>query len=108
MNLRTTKANTKADGLVEYLQLCHNYYDKATKRSKTEVVYNFGRKDDLDIKTIEQLITNLAGFIAKESGEAPPQLFADAPCILSYFIHTGTGTPKASYASACFFVISPQ
>jgi hypothetical protein len=72
MYLRTTKANTKADGPVEYLQLCHNYYDKATKRSKTEVVYNFGRKDNLDIKTIEQLITNLAGFIAKETGVAPP------------------------------------
>ena len=45
MYLRTTKANTKADGPVEYLQLCQNYYDKNTKRSKTEVVYNFGRKD---------------------------------------------------------------
>jgi beta-glucosidase len=31
-----------------------------------------------------------------------------ATCILSYFIHTGTGTPKASYTSVCFFVISPQ
>jgi hypothetical protein len=27
MYLRTTKANTKADGPVEYLQLCQNYYD---------------------------------------------------------------------------------
>jgi hypothetical protein len=86
MYLRTTKANTKADGPVEYLQLCHNYYDKATKRSKTEVVYNFGRKDNLDIKTIEQLITNLAGFIAKETGEAPPQLFADTQASQAVFV----------------------
>lgn len=40
-----------ADGPVEYLQLCQNY-DKHTKRSKTKVVYNFGRKDLVDVATM--------------------------------------------------------
>ena len=75
MYLRTTKAKTKADGPVEYLQLCHNFYDKDNKRSKTEVVYNFGRKESVDLKTIKQLVANLAGFISKETGEVLPQLF---------------------------------
>jgi hypothetical protein len=79
MYLRTTKANTKADGPVEYLQLCQNYYDKHTKRSKTEVVYNFGRKDLVDVSTIQQLVSNLANYIAKETGEIVPQLFATGP-----------------------------
>ena len=75
MYLRITKANTKADGPVEYLQLCQNYYDKQTKRSKTEVVYNFGRKDLVDVTTIQQLVANLANYIAKETGGIVPQLF---------------------------------
>jgi len=78
MYLRTTKAKTKADGVIEYLQLCQNHYDKSAKRSKTEVVYNFGRKDALDIGAIKQLISNLAGYIAKETGEADQYLFADS------------------------------
>ncbi|NQT60104.1 MAG: IS1634 family transposase [Bacteroidetes bacterium] len=77
MYLRTTKAKTKADGVVEYLQLCQNHYDKSAKRSKTEVVYNFGRKDDLDLSSIKQLITNLACYLTKETGEADQHLFAD-------------------------------
>lgn len=76
MYLRITKAKTKADGLVEYLQLCQNYYDKETKRSKTTVVYNFGRKDAVDVSAIKQLVSNLANYIAKETGEVLPQLFA--------------------------------
>ena len=79
MYLRTTKANTRADGPVEYLQLCQNYYDKHTKRSKTEVVYNFGRKDLVDVATIQQLVSNLANYIAKETGEIVPQLFTSGP-----------------------------
>src|SRR5690554_5480024 len=79
MYLRTTKANTKTDGPVEYLQLCQNYYDKSTKRSKTEVVYNFGRKELVDVTTIQQLVANLANYITKETGEIVPQLFAIGP-----------------------------
>ena len=77
MYLRTTKAKTKADGVVEYLQLCQNHYDKSAKRSKTEVVYNFGRKDYLDLNSIKQLITNLASYLTKETGEADQYLFAN-------------------------------
>lgn len=71
---------------MEYLQLCQNYYDKQTKRSKTEVVYNFGRKDQVDVTTIQQLVANLANYIAKETGGIVPQLFATGPGPVATFM----------------------
>lgn len=74
MYLRTTTANTKADGQIEYLQLCQNYYDKESKRSKTQVIYNFGRKKDADLGAIRQLMVTLGKFITAQTGEFFPAL----------------------------------
>lgn len=57
MYLRTVKSKTK-NGVKEYLQLCHNYREDGT--SKTNVLYNFGRKDKLDFDQIRRLIKSLS------------------------------------------------
>lgn len=63
MYLRTVKSKTKK-GVKEYLQLCHNYREDGT--SKTKVLYSFGRKDKLDLDQIRRLIKSLSGVLPQE------------------------------------------
>ena len=59
MYLRTTQRRNR-DGLpVRYLQLAHNHWDAKAGRSTTQVLYNFGRQDQIDQDAIRRLITSL-------------------------------------------------
>jgi len=63
MYLRTVKSKTKY-GVKEYLQLCHNYRENGI--SRTNVLYNFGRKDSLDLDQIRRLIKSLSGVLPEK------------------------------------------
>ncbi|MFV2064147.1 MAG: IS1634 family transposase [Chloroflexota bacterium] len=68
MYLRTTTRRA-ADGTpVRYLQLAHNVWDPATKRSSVRVLYHLGREDRLDRDAIRRLIGSLSRVL--EPGEA--------------------------------------
>ena len=54
-SVRTTRA-----GAVRYLQLAHNEWDPATQRSRTRVLYNFGREDELDKDAVRRLVAALS------------------------------------------------
>ncbi len=60
MYLRTTKRKRKDGSEVRYLQLAHNDWDAEAKQSRVQVVYNFGREDDLDRDAIARLIGSLS------------------------------------------------
>ena len=45
MYLRSTPRRNKDGSEVRYLQLVHNVWDPAAKRSRVQVVHNFGRED---------------------------------------------------------------
>lgn len=68
MYIRIVTSKTKK-GPTEYVQLCHNFRDKLAKTSKTEVIYNFGRADQLDVRAIERLISSLARLLPEGEGE---------------------------------------
>jgi len=68
MYIRIVTSQT-AKGPTEYVQLCHNYRDKKAKRSKTEVIYNFGRADQLDVDAIRRLIKSLSRLLPEEERE---------------------------------------
>jgi len=66
MYIRETP-NKLADGTkVEYVQLCHNYWDSEEQVSKTKVLYSFGRKDKLDVEKIRNLIDSLSKLIKSD------------------------------------------
>ena len=77
MYVRTTPRRNKDGSVVRYLQLAHNVWDPEKKRSRTEVLYNFGREDASGRAALERLAGSLARFL---SGEPAPQgtLFAAA------------------------------
>jgi hypothetical protein len=55
-----TSTRTTRSGVVRYLQLAHNEWDASTQRSRTKVLYNFGRDDELDREAITRLVTSLS------------------------------------------------
>jgi len=64
MYVRTTPRRNKDGSVVRYLQLAHNVWDPEKKRSRTEVLYNFGREDAESRAALERLAGSLARFLA--------------------------------------------
>jgi hypothetical protein len=67
MYVKTSVRKTK-NGEVRYLQLAHNEWDAAERRSVPKVVYSFGREDQLDKDAIRRLVASLSKLL--EPGEA--------------------------------------
>jgi hypothetical protein len=53
---------------VEYVQLVHNEWVKG--RSKTRVLYSFGRKDRLDIAALERLVQSILRYLDADRAQA--------------------------------------
>jgi hypothetical protein len=63
MYLKTTTRKTKT-GEVRYLQLAHNEWDAAARRSVPKVFYSFGREDQLDTDAIRRLVAALSRLLS--------------------------------------------
>jgi hypothetical protein len=58
--VRTSTRKTSDGRSVRYLQLAHNEWDPAAQRSRTKVLYSFGREDDLDRAGVQRLVAALS------------------------------------------------
>jgi len=67
-----TSVRTTRSGTVRYLQLAHNEWDAEAQRSRTRVLYNFGREDELD-KDAARLIAQLEEVIDGTDALAPAE-----------------------------------
>ncbi|MBF0459715.1 MAG: IS1634 family transposase, partial [Nitrospirae bacterium] len=61
-----TKRKNKDGSVVSYLQLAHNIRDGKKGAIRAEVLYNFGRSDQLDVDAIRRLIKSLTRFLPPE------------------------------------------
>ena len=77
MYVRTTPRRNKDGSVVRYLQLAHNVWDPEKKRSRTEVLYNFGREDAVSRAALERLAGSLSRFLAADP-DPQARLFAAA------------------------------
>ena len=66
MYLRTTKRKRTDGSEVRYLQLAHNDWDATAGQSRVQVIYNFGREDELDRDAIARLISSLSRALPPE------------------------------------------
>ena len=66
MYVRTIKRKNKDGSVVEYIQLAHNTRHPEKGYSRAEVVYSFGRRDQLDVAAINRLVSSLSRFISPE------------------------------------------
>ena len=60
MYLRSTPRRNKDGSGVRYLQLAHNVWDPAAKRSRVQVIYNFGREEPATREALERLVASVA------------------------------------------------
>src|SRR5487761_1655445 len=68
MYLRSTPRRNKDGSEVRYLQLAHNVWDRAAKRSRVQVVYNFGREDPAARQALQRLVAAVSRHL--EPGKA--------------------------------------
>jgi len=74
MFLRVSKQRLKSGRLIEHYQLAESTWDRQKKRSRTHVVYNFGRVDD---PAVAKRLRKLAHSILRRC--APEEIASDAP-----------------------------
>ena len=70
MYLRSTPRRNKDGSEVRYLQLAHNVWDPAAKRSRVQVVYNFGREEPGTREALERLVASVCRHL--DPGRARP------------------------------------
>ena len=67
MYLRSAPRRNKDGTEVRYLQLAHNVWDPATKRSKVQVVCSFGREDTANRQALQRLVASVTRFLDPEA-----------------------------------------
>ena len=70
MYLRSTPRRNKDGSEVRYLQLAHNVWDPAAKRSRVQVVYNFGREEPGTREALQRLVASVVRHL--DPGRARP------------------------------------
>ena len=68
MYLRTTKRQNRDGSAVAYFQLAENIYNKQAKRSEVQIIYNFGRADEVDRQVLERLVHSIQRVLNHEAG----------------------------------------
>ena len=63
MYLRSTPRRNKDGSEVRYLQLARNVWDPQLRRSKVQVVYNFGREDHANREALQRLVASITRFL---------------------------------------------
>ena len=69
MYVRSIKRKNKDGSEVEYIQLAHNTRHPEKGYAQAEVVYSFGRRDQLDVAAIKRLVSSLSRFISPEDAQ---------------------------------------
>ena len=72
MYVRTIHRKNKDGSSVEYVQLAHNAWNPQKGFAQAEVIYSFGRKDQLDIEAIKRLVNSLCRFLGPEDALSLP------------------------------------
>jgi Transposase DDE domain len=63
MYVRATPRKNNDGSVVRYLQLAHNTWDPEAKRSRVQVLYNFGREDQANRAALERLVASVSRFL---------------------------------------------
>ena len=83
MYIRTISRRNKDGSEVRYVQLAHNVWDRKAKCAKAQMIYSFGREDELDKEALRRLARSIGRFLspedALEAGSGPLKFLSSAP-----------------------------
>ena|SRR5690554_1225322 len=54
---------------VQYVQLAHNYRNPKTGHPQAKILYNFGRKDELDVEALKRLAMSITRFLSPDDAQ---------------------------------------
>jgi len=63
MYLRTSSRKNKDGSTAEYVQLAHNRRDSESGTPKAEILYNFGRRELVDVEALRRLVRSINRFL---------------------------------------------
>lgn len=66
MYLRITSRTNKNGSQAAYVQLAHNIRDPKTKTPKAEILFNFGRREEVDLEALRRLVRSITRFLGPE------------------------------------------
>lgn len=66
MYIRTAMRHNKNGTVARYVQLAHNVWDPAAKRSTPRILYNFGREEEVDKEALRRLVRSINHFLGPE------------------------------------------
>mgnify|MGYP002331866163 FL=1 len=67
--MRTVRRKNKDGSVVEYVQLAHNYRHPKTGTPRAQILWNFGRADQLDLAALRRLALGIARFLDEKDAE---------------------------------------
>lgn len=67
MYIRTTTRKNKNGTETRYVQLAHNKWNAKTRRSEVQVLYNFGREENVDRQGLERLARSISRYLGPEA-----------------------------------------
>lgn len=66
MFIRTTARKLKNGDSVQYVQLAHNFRDPDSGCPRAKILYNFGRREEVDEDALRRLVQSIARFLGPE------------------------------------------
>jgi len=89
MYIRTISRKNKDGSVVRYVQLAHNYWDSQAGHARAQVLYSFGREEDVDREGLKRLIKSIARYLGPQEllriqtsdGEAPLKFIRSRPFV---------------------------
>jgi transposase len=66
MYIRTVQRKNKDGSVVRYLQLAHNVRHPQTRRPRAQVLWSFGREEEVDRQQLERLVRSITRFLSPE------------------------------------------
>lgn len=68
MYIRQTTRRNRDGTKVTYLQLAHNVWDAEKGHARAQILYNFGRADQVDREALGRLVRSICRFLSPEEG----------------------------------------
>jgi len=66
MYIRTVQRKNKDGSVVRYVQLAHNFRDPETHKPQANVLWSFGREEDVDKEALRRLVASINRFLGPE------------------------------------------
>ncbi|WP_109208281.1 IS1634 family transposase [Moorella sp. Hama-1] len=81
MYIRIVQRKNKDGSVVRYVQLAHNFRDPETRKPQAQVLWSFGREEEIDKDSLRRLVDSINRFLGPEDVLQQQAKVGDAPLL---------------------------